>query len=121
MSFTRMGWFYLFLARLASGERWRKATPREKRYFGGVFLLIPIVFTLLLILQRSHSRILRIFDSGAVTLWFAFTAGVLAAFFGCIAWGKYVPVRISVALAILAWITLLFLLFGLGFWDFGKT
>lgn len=115
-----MGWFYIFL-RLASGERWRKATPAEKRFYAGAFFFVPIPFTLLLLLQHFHSRILNVFDSGALTLWVAFTLAVSTATLGCIAWGRHVPVRISLILAVIAWFVLFFLLFGLGFWDFGKT
>ena len=113
-------WFYLFIARLATGERWRRATPAEKSYFAGLFFFIPAGFTLLLVLERCHSRILRLFDSGALTLWVAGTVGVATAFFGCVAWSKHVPIRISMVLAIITWFVLLFLLFGLGYWDFGR-
>ncbi len=116
-----MWWLYVYLARLASGERWRKATPDEKGFAAAFFLLIPIAATLLLLLQRNHSRILRLFDSGVLALWIAFMVGASAALFACIAWSRYVSNRISVVLAILAWLALLFLLFGLGFWNMGNT
>ena len=116
-----MGWLYLFLARLVTGERWRKARPAEKGFAAAFLLFIPVAFTLVLLLERLHSRIFRLFDSGALTLWMLFTAGASAATFGCIAWSRYVPIRISIVLAVLAWLVLLFLLFGLGYWDFGKT
>ena len=116
-----MSWLYLFIARLVGGERWRKATPAERRYFAGVFFFVPVAFMLLLVLQRSHSRILRFFDSGALPLWIVFTVGISATMFCCIVWSRHVSARTSLVLAILAWFVLLLLLFGLGFWDFGKT
>ena len=115
-----MGWFYLFLARLLTGERLRKATPADRRYFSLLFFFVPVAFITLLMLQRFHSRILRFFDLGAVTLWVAFTVGVSVVVFGVLALSSYVSSKISMALAVFAWLILLFLLFGLGYWDFSS-
>jgi len=104
-----------------TGDRLRKATPAENGYFAGLFFFIPVGFTLLLVLQRTHSRIFQLLDiCSGVTLWIACTVGLSAVFFGCIAWSRHVSVKVSLVLAIVAWLILLFLLFGLGYWDFGK-
>src|SRR5215813_13638812 len=107
-----MGWLNLFLARLAMGERWRKSTTEEKRYGAALFFFVPVGFSLLLILMRSGSRVLRLMDtSRALALWIDCTAAVTAAVFGCHTWGKHVSVRTSMALAIIAWLVLLWILF----------
>jgi hypothetical protein len=35
-------WLLIWIARLASGERFRNATPKELRWFGGLFALVPL-------------------------------------------------------------------------------
>jgi hypothetical protein len=106
--------------RILLGERLRKATPAEKRNYAGFFFFAGIGFTIFSVLQHCHSPILQFFDSaGAFAMWFFAVVTISIGVFGCFAWSKYVPPKISVALAIAAWAILLFLLFGLGYWDGG--
>ena len=115
-----MGWLYLFFIRLALGERWRKATACDKQLGAVMLFFIAAFFTIFALMEHS-SHLLRLYENaGALVLWIVWMVLVPAGVFGCFVWIKYVPAKVTVALAILTWGVLLFLLFGLGYWDGGN-
>ena len=109
-----MSWLYLYIARFATGERWRKATPAEQRHFAGLFFIIPVCFELFILTMKSDRQmhLLSLLDkAGAFMFWLVFTLATSALFFASVFWGRRVPTRVSVILAIIAWLVLIGTLF----------
>jgi hypothetical protein len=97
-----MPWLMLFLARLASGERLRKATSDDWRYGAGFFFLLPVyMFALMFGLGGP------LLDKNAASIWLFMTAAGVILIFGSYLWVKLVPTKISWLLAAFAWPALL--------------
>ena len=95
-----MSWLMLFLARLTAGERLRKATPAEYRYFAAYFFLIPILGGL-----AAESLRMRFLDAAsAFTLWALFTAFGASMVFGSIIWARFVAAKVSWILGGIVWL-----------------
>jgi hypothetical protein len=101
-----MPWFVLFMFRLASGERFRKATEAERRCFAASFLFVPItlglfMYVVLCFMDKAH----------AVANWSFVTAGFTGTFLGVTQWPKYFSARASLMLGAIVWaVTLWFAL-----------
>src|SRR5258705_11836239 len=95
-----MSWLTLLVARLASGDRLRKATPGEYRYFAAYFFLIPIFGALAVILLGT--RFLDV--ANAFTLWAFLTAFGAALVFGSTIWARFVPAKVSWILGGIVWL-----------------
>jgi hypothetical protein len=107
-----MAWFYAFIIRLAMGERWRKATPADNRLGAGLFFLVAVYFGVGLLaarFSRSFSTFMQ--SASPIGLWLSsvvvLSVGAFVSFF----WARHVPTRTSVVLAVIAWATLLCLVF----------
>jgi hypothetical protein len=101
-----MSWLTLFTARAATGERWRKATPAERRWYAGWFLFIPIFLS-----AFSHLGHALLDNAGSFILWVYMTAAGVGTFFGLVLWGRHVPAAISVALGVAVWAVALWMAF----------
>jgi hypothetical protein len=98
------------LIRILSGDRLRKATPRETQCFSGLFALIAVYFALILLLMRYDGPIFEFMDSdGPIALTIIWT--IVISIFSLIGWfwGKHVPARVSYAVAAILWPTLFIL------------
>jgi len=93
-----------FLIRLAGGERFRKSTPAERRWYGAYFLFVPIV--MYSFVHFGHGFLNR---AGTVAIWVAFTAVFAGAFFGVTTCAKHIPARVSLILGIVVWAVTLWL------------
>jgi hypothetical protein len=110
-----------FLIRFAGGERLEKATPGEQRWGAVSFLMIACLCLSLLLGQKYNQPLVdAVFGAAAWKLWAIETAGMAMVFFGMVFWFRHVPQRVTVALAVLAWAALLWLLFAQNWWDFSK-
>jgi hypothetical protein len=106
-------WLLIWIFRFGRGERFRKATPGERRYFAGYFLLVAMVFIVVELSNHlSHSFTTFIFDNATpLNLWLGFTLLMSVFFFGAVFWARYVSARISSILAVIAWVLLLGMVF----------
>jgi hypothetical protein len=105
-------WLLMWIFRFGRGERFRKATPEERRYGAGYFLIAAVVFIAFELsdhLGHTHSAL---YDTTSPwILWLSATAFMTALFFISIFWARLVPARISAILAGIAWAVLLALIF----------
>jgi hypothetical protein len=91
-------WIAIWIARFASGERFRKATSRDYRlHFGSLFL-----GGVLMIVGMTFGRRLLDHASG-VSIWTSATVALCALVFGAFAWARRVPAAVSLVLGIVAW------------------
>lgn len=88
------------LVRLASGERLRKATPEEMRYYGAFFLLIPVCGGLFMALGTS-----MLDKAGILVIWLWFTALGGSLVFGTFFLARYVQAKISWTVGAILWAT----------------
>ena len=99
-----MPWLGLFILRLLRGERFRKATPTELRWYSGAFLFIPIWGTLFV--HVGHSYLQR---ADGIGIWFyimAFALGGLSLLAG---WTRFVSANVSWWIGGFVWLVTLFL------------
>jgi hypothetical protein len=91
-------WLAIWIARFASGERFRKATSEDYRlHFGSLFF-----GGLLMILCMAFGR--RFLDhASSVSIWICATVAMCALFFGTYTWARRVPAAISLILSIVTW------------------
>ena len=99
-------WLIMWIARFASGERFRKATPRELRLGSAMFAFAPIFIFIFGYL--GHSFLDRL---SAVGIWFYIMGSLLVAGLCLSGWVKLVPAVVSWIIAAIAWITALCLAF----------
>jgi hypothetical protein len=93
-----MPWLALFLARLASGERFRKATPGERRWYGGFFVFLPVFM-----FSFVHQGNSFLDKAGPVGIWF-YLMGCLLVLGACLfLWSKYIPATVSLAIGVVVW------------------
>jgi hypothetical protein len=98
-------WLTIWIIRFVSGERFRKATPRDNRFWSGFFFLFPIYFFVMMAFERPFLH-----NASAVTIWLVLTPVCVALVFGSFLWARLVPARISWTLAAVAWPVLLWYL-----------
>jgi hypothetical protein len=97
-------WLIIWIVRLCSGERFRKATPGELRTFGAVFVLLPAGLAGMGLLGH------RILDRGtywSILLYTAATVIVLWTAFKV--WARFIPAKVSWILGGMEWVTLFYL------------
>ncbi len=87
------------LMRILLGERYRKATPRELRWYGGFFLFLPIWMALFVHFGGSFLD-----RAGAVGVWFYGMGWILIAGLVLAVWAKFVPALVSWILGAIVWI-----------------
>src|SRR5215831_1773437 len=91
-------WLAIFLARYSLGERWRKSTSADYRYYFGVFFIFGgFTISVLTILRPLLDH------ASSLKLWVYGTAGVSMMCFICILWGRYIPASVSLILGIVTW------------------
>jgi hypothetical protein len=97
-------WLLIWIARWASGERFRKATPAEWRWYTALVVFMPVyAFSFI---RLGHSYLAR---AGAVGVWF-YMMGSLAGLGLCtFVWTRFVPAFVSVMVAVVVWGLLLWL------------
>jgi len=82
-------WLLIWIARFASGERFRKATPEELRSNAAFFLFIPIW-------GACFVKTLGFMDrSGVISIWLMVTAAGAVLLGGSHLWAKFVPAKFS--------------------------
>ena len=99
-------WIISLLLRIASGERFRKATPTELRWFSGAFAFIPIWGALFIYV--GHSYLDR---ASGVGIWFFMMACLLVAGLTLAVWTKFVPAAVSWVFGAIIWAVTLWLAF----------
>ena|ERR1039457_5980359 len=95
---------FRLLFRLLSGERFRKATRGEQRFYSAYFLFIPLwgaffVWFGIKFMDRS----------GGFLLWMWMTIAAAILFFSSFYWGKLVPEKVSWIFGGIIWAVVLFL------------
>lgn len=95
-------WIWLF--RLLSGERVRKATPRERQFFSAYFLFIPLWGAFFAWFGINLMK-----RAGGVSEWFFATVAAVILVFGSFYWGKLVREKITWSLGAIVWAVALFL------------
>ncbi len=91
-------WLAIWIARFASGERFRKATAEDYRlhfasfFFGGVLMIVTMTFG-----QRFLDH------AGSVGIWICATVVMCVLVFGAFAWARRVPAVVSLVLGIVTW------------------
>jgi uncharacterized membrane protein len=91
-------WLYIWIARVASGERFRKATLADWRFHSGFFLLFPIF--IIVGVYFGHSFLDR---AGAVLIWLVATLSLIIFLVVGYVWARFVPAVVSLAFGIIAW------------------
>jgi len=86
------------LFRIASGERLRKATPGELRWYTGFFFFMPIF--MFVVVNLGHSYLDR---ASGVGIWFYMMASLLVLGSCHFLWARYIPATVSVILGIAVW------------------
>jgi hypothetical protein len=89
---------WIWFLRLLSGERFRKATPAEQRFFSAYFLFIPIFGGLFVKVGIAFMK-----TTGFVSNWLFATALGVVLIFGSYYWGKFMPAKISWILGGIIW------------------
>jgi hypothetical protein len=99
-------WLLLWIIRWASGERFRKATSGELRWFSAFFAFVPV--WLLLFADMGHSYLDK---AGVFGIWLYIMAciGLMALWLAV--WIKFVPAIVSWVVGAIIWIVMLYLIF----------
>jgi hypothetical protein len=81
------------------GEKFRKATPADYRWFSGFFVLVPIF-------MGVGVWILGLTNTTNVYLLWSMMTGLSVVFIaGCYFWSKYLPVKFSYTVGAIIWTT----------------
>jgi hypothetical protein len=99
-------WLTIWLGRWIGGERLRKATSYDYRYWFGSLFLFPIVALSLIWFYQRFFR-----ASGVVVIWAVLAVHMLAYLIANLACGRFVPVKLSLLLAFVSWGVLFYLTF----------
>lgn len=93
-------WMYLWLLRIASGEKIEKAKPYDYRYWFGVFALTPIfIGTFAFVPFGKH-----ILDQGsALSIWVYSCVNMFILYVLLVLWARWVPAKISLFISIGVW------------------
>src|SRR5579871_2692562 len=98
------------IIRILRGERLRKPTPRESQCFSACFALIAVYFSTILFLLKYDGQFFEFMDSDSlVALVVIWTIVISILCFVGWFWGRYVPARVSYAVAAILWSTLFIL------------
>jgi len=101
----------MWIFRFGRGERFRKATPEERRYGAGYFLIVAVVFIAVELANHLGHTHPALYDTTSpFVLSLCATAFMVALFFSSIFWARRVSARISAILAAIAWTFLLALI-----------
>lgn len=94
----------IFLLGLLSGERPRKATPTELRWYSAEFLFIPIWMTMFVYIGRTYlDRV------DAIGIWLYIMAFLFVGFVLVAGWARFVSANVSWCIGGLVWVVTLFL------------
>jgi hypothetical protein len=97
----------VWLARWASGERFRKARPEELRRWAAVAAMIPLYFGAAMF-SFKHAK--HFWDTaGELELIGVSSVVICVLFFGSKIWSRHIPAKISWILAAIGWPLLFFL------------
>ena len=99
-----MHWLVSFVLRLLMGERFRKATPAELRWYSAFFAFMPIGGTLFVYLGHSYLD-----QAGAVGIWFYAMGCILVALLWLALWTRFVSANISWWIGGIVWAITLWL------------
>ncbi len=100
----RMSQITKSLVRFTSGERFRKATPREMRLFSGYFALFPISGVLFIGLGKS------VLDHGgywSIVMYVAIS--LVALWVAAKVWARFIPAKASWIIGGIEWALMFFL------------
>jgi len=101
-----MPWLSLFILRLLMGERFRKATPSELRWYSAWFAFLPI--WLALSVEIGHSYLDR---AGPIGIWLYAMSIIVVGFLWLAAWAKFVSSTVSWWIGGIVWVIALRLAF----------
>jgi hypothetical protein len=98
---------FVILFGILNGDRLRKPTPAEERFWAGVFFIIPVYFGVMALSIRYEKHFWD--TAGALSLTLAAAVVISVLFFGAKFWGGHVPAKVSWVLATVAWPVILFI------------
>ena len=98
---------FIILFRFLQGDRLRRLTPAEERFWAGHFAIFPVYFGVMIILMKYGRHFWDAAGAFALTVAFAVVVSVL--FWGTRFWGRHVPAKVSWVLSAIAWSVILFL------------
>jgi hypothetical protein len=101
-----MPWLSLFILRLLMGERFRKATPTELRWYSGGFASLPIWTVLFVRLGHSYLE-----HAGAIGIFGYMMVCLLVGFAWLAAWARFIPSDVSWWIGGVIWVITLWLAF----------
>jgi len=84
------------------GERFRKATPAELKWYSGAFLFIPIWGALFVHIGHSYLN-----NASAIGVWFYLIACLLVAGTSLATWARFVPATVSWTIGAIVWLVTL--------------
>ena len=91
-------WLIIWSARFSSGERFRKATPEEMRWFSAYFVLLPPVCGVAGLLGH------RILDTGGYwTIVLYVAVWVVIIWVATKLWARFIPAKASWILGAIEW------------------
>jgi hypothetical protein len=101
-----MPWLSLFILRLLMGERFRKATPTELRWYSGGFAFVPIWMALFVYIGHSYLH-----RAGPIGIWLFGMGFILGGFLWLAAWVRFVSSDVSWWVGGFVWVVALWLAF----------
>jgi hypothetical protein len=102
-------WLINLITRIASGEPYRKANPRELRFFSAIYASMPIWVLFIFLFSQVENSYLAKAGTADVYLYWTGGAGLIALWLAL--WVKFVPATVSWAVAAVAWIVMIVLSF----------
>ena len=97
-------WVVSLITRILNGERFRKATPGEYRFYSAFFMYAPVCLFLGAKLGNS------ILDNAKpIGIWIFLTSIWVVFYFGILLWSKRVPAKISWTLGGVIWAITIYL------------
>jgi hypothetical protein len=97
----------IWLARWASGERFRKAGPEELRRWAAIAAMMPLYFGAAIFSFKHAKHFWN--TAGEFQLIIATSVVICVLFFGSKLWAQHIPAKISWILAAIGWALLFFL------------
>jgi hypothetical protein len=88
------------------GERFRKATPTELRWYSGGFAFIPIWGALFIYLGHSYLH-----RASPIGIWFFSMVFILGGFLWLAAWARFISANVSWWIGGFVWLVTLWLAF----------
>jgi hypothetical protein len=102
-------WLIHLINRIASGEPYRKANPRELRFYSAIYASMPIWALVIFLFSKAENSYLGKAGTAGVCLYWAGGAALIALWLAL--WVKFVPAAVSWAVAAVAWIVMFVLAF----------